>query len=362
VSDPVSALLADIVHETAFGNPWHSLAAATEGLSDADLAYKPVPGIGSDWGEDDSPPRVLTPRHIFYHLAWAAEAYGNGLAARTADATEDTWDALHPWRRSKSARRLVKIAQTALERLCARARGVHDVDLLAPSGIWDDFVGDGSSAYMGFVLMDGGVLHTAWHLGQLAMLIGWRALQQTHPLTVPEGLAGPQAPYPGNRNWADLHLASRTETCVRLLEAAHRESPFHSICRVLEGASPEELRWSAFPHRWGPLIAIRVAHCKVIYADQAFGEGTLTWGECDSLLGTTWTVPTWERAVAAMDRAHEFLVERVARATDADLSRLNPMHHKVPMTGWQVVASMAQHDAWHAGQIAIMRDVCRALS
>jgi hypothetical protein len=28
-----------------------------------------------------------------------------------------------------------------------------------------------------------------------------------------------------------------------------------------------------------------------------------------------------------------------------DLDRVNPMHHGVPHAGWQVVASMAQHDA-----------------
>lgn len=31
------------------------------------------------------------------------------------------------------------------------------------------------------------------------------------------------------------------------------------------------------------------------------------------------------------------------------------------MKGWQAVVRMARHDAWHGGQISVMRDVYRAM-
>jgi len=31
------------------------------------------------------------------------------------------------------------------------------------------------------------------------------------------------------------------------------------------------------------------------------------------------------------------------------------------MAGWQAVVCMAQHDAWHGGQLSVMRDEYRAM-
>jgi uncharacterized damage-inducible protein DinB len=243
----------------------------------------------------------------------------------------------------------------ALRRLQARARRVTDDQLLERSGVWND-------AYKGFVPMDGAILHTAWHLGQVAMLTGWRRSGDGGGAARPGGPAGTEPKPRRLRTWTDFDVRSRKDVCLRLLRAAYEESPWHSIRRTLEGASPAELGWSPFPSRRGPSIAMHTAHCKVIYADQAFGGRTLDWGDCDRLLGVDWAQPTSDRMLGALDRAHAVLADHVAQATEEDLDRVNPMHHRTPMAGWQVVASMAQHDAWHAGQIAIMRHVFSALA
>ena len=337
----IAILLADMVYDTCWGNRWHSLATATEELTDEDLAYRPVP-------------EVRTPREVLRHAAAAARGYGNGLPPRTDEPWEDECDQLRG-RPAARAADLVHVVEVACRRLHARAQRVRDDQLGERSRVWNH-------ALKGFVLMDGAILHAAWHFGQIAMLAGWRRAQAQAGPTRPSSPPPGRARYPGRRDWTDFHVASRRDVCVRLLRAAYEESPWHSLRKAIYAASPGELEWSPFRDRRGPLIAMHVAHCKVIYADQAFGRATLGWGDCDRLIGSTWDRPEAEKVIAALDRAQAFLCDHVAAASDEDLDRVNPMHHGVAHTGWQVVASMAQHDAWHGGQIAIMRDVYAALA
>ncbi len=180
-------------------------------------------------------------------------------------------------------------------------------------------------------------------------------------MNVPPGPAGKEGA-PFRRDWGDLQLGSRKEACLRLLRLAYQESGWHAIRRRVLGLSPDELAWAPFEGVWGPMIAIHVAHCKVIYADQAFGEGKLDWGDCDRVVGAPGIRPDGDRIVCILDRAQEYLLDHVAGATDEEIERTYPMHHGVPHTGWQVACAMAQHDAWHGGQIALMRAAYRALA
>ena len=337
-SNPVAGLLAAMIYDTCWGNRWHRLASAVEDLTDDDLFYRPSPCI-------------QTPRFILRHAAACARWYGDGLAPRTGDPSEDETDSLRR-RRAKTAASLATVVDAACRRLYARAACVTDDQLRERSGVWND-------AYKGFVLIDGGILHAAWHFGQVAMLCGWRRAGQDRPMNAPTGPPGKQAVVRRLRDWTDLAIGSRKEACLRLLRAAYQESPWHSLRRRVEGMSEDELAWSPFEGVWGPRIAIHVAHCKVIYADQAFGAATLGWGDCDRILGAPGDRTDGDRMVCILDLAQEFLVDRVAGAADEQIERAYPMHDGVPHTGWQVVASMAQHDAWHAGQIALMRDAYR---
>jgi hypothetical protein len=249
----------------------------------------------------------------------------------------------------------VNAVDVACRRLYARARCVTDDRLLEPCGAWN-------GRYAGFVLIDGGMLHAAWHFGQVAMLCNWRSAGQDQPMTAPSGPPGKQPTSRGLRDWTDPKLDSRKEACLRLLRAAYQESPWHSLRRQVQGLSVEDLAWSPWDRVWGPMVAIHVAHCKVIYADQAFGPGTLGWGDCDRVLGTPGERPDGERLARVLDRAQEFLVDRIACATEEQVERTYPMHHGVAHTSWQVASAMAQHDAWHGGQIALMRTAYRALA
>jgi len=355
-AEPLVRLLADLIRYTSHGNRWHCLAAATDDLSDADLAYRPVPEIACDWDEDRDYPSIMTPRRALQHVATQAARHGDRVADRTDDESEQAWDAVDLATPAGNAAALVAAVDAACRCLHARALRVRDAELtdLVP-------VGDRRVA-KGFFLMDGGVLHPAWHFGQVAFLSGWRRAAQQADLTRPTAPPGPLH-YPGERDWTDFHPAPRTELCLRLLTSAYREQPWQSLRPMVEGATPAEMTWApcdGVPPIWHRVE--HVAHCKVVYADHAFGEAKLSWGDCSHVLGTRNGETDPEQALLGLDRAHEFLADHVAGAAAEDLDREHPMHHGVPHTGWQVVASMSQHDAWHGAQVAILRAAYRALA
>jgi len=355
-TDPLAGLLADLIRYTSHGNRWHCLAAATEDLRDADLAFRPVPQIACDWDEDRDYPSIMTPRRALQHVADCTGRHGDRIAKRADDESEQAWDAVDLTSPATNAAALVAGADAAYRRLHARVLLVRDAELsdLVPMGE--------ARVARGFSLMDGGVLHTAWHFGQVAFLTGWREAAQQTDLTRPTTPPGP-VHYPGDRDWTDFHPASRTEVCLRLLMSAYRDQPWESLRQMVVGATPEEMTWR--PCNGVPPIWHRVehlAHCKVVYADHAFGAAKLSRGDCSHVLGVRNGETDPEQALLGLDRAHEFLTDHVAGATDEDLDREYPMHHGVPHTGWQVVASMSQHDAWHGAQIAILRAAYQALA
>jgi len=363
-ANPLSRLLADMVLYTSHGNRWHRLAEATAGLRSRDLAYAPLPELACDWGRDDAwpKPRILTVRHNLLHLVGAAEGYAEALAPRTRAAVEAEWDAFN-WRGPfNTPKSVLHPADVVLRRLHARARRVTDGDLPTRCGMWP------ANSPKLFVLLDGGILHTAWHLGQVALLIGMSHAARKRTLSRPSGPPSRLPAYPGRRNWADCRVSTRTELCLKLLEASYRESPWHAFRRMCQGLTPAEMSWRPFPD--SPLhyvcfadVIRHVASCKIIYADQAFGGRSLDWGDCAGIVGRRlWRTPGPRGLLTALDRAHAYLTDHVAQATDADLDRRNPMHHGVPHTGWQTVASMAQHDAWHAAQLSVLRDLFSALT
>jgi len=337
----IAGLLAAMIHDTCWGNRWHSLASAAEELTNEDLSFKPLEGMHS-------------PRWVLRHTAACARWYAEGLAPRTDDPSEDAWDGV-VGRRSGTADGLVKVTDTACRCLWARACSLEDAQLCEPSGVWN-------GASKAFVLMGGGVLHAAWHFGQIALLARWSHASRHAPMTPVPGPAGDERPARRSPEWARFTPGDRKDACLAILRAAYRDSGWPALRSRVQGMSDGEMAWSPFENMWGPRIAEHVAACKVVYADQAFGAAKMTWDDCERVLGSLGDRPDGARMAAVLDRAQEFLLDHVARADEEALDRTYPMHHGHPLTGWQVVAAMAQHDAWHAGQIVLMREAYRRLA
>ena len=351
-------MLADMVKDASHGNRWHCLREATRGLRARDLKYKPV---RVPWGWGYFRRQLVILRRVLLHLCHCAEGYGNHLAPRTRAQVEDEWDASPLRKPFDTPKSVIRPADTVLRRLHARAAAVTDDELPERCGMW------AANSPKLFVLIDGGILHTSWHLGQAALLVMMSHAREKQRMRKPTGPASRAPIYPGKRDWDDCHVKSRTEACLKLLDAAYRESPWHAIRRMCTGLTRAETGWRPFPGSPG-FISIEdkirhVAYCKVMYANHAFGDRSFDWGDCEAAIDCElWQESGPRKLLSALDRAHDYLIAHVAAATDTALDRVNRMHHRVPLTGWQVVACMAEHDAWHGGQISILRDAYAALT
>jgi hypothetical protein len=101
---------------------------------------------------------------------------------------------------------------------------------------------------------------------------------------------------------------------------------------------------------------LHVATCDVVYADMALGERRNDWHWAGEVVGADDALPPAEASVSMCRRGYEFLLARLAEASDEQLEAVHEMHHGHPMMGWQVIAAMVQHRLWHGGQIALIRD------
>ena len=118
--------------------------------------------------------------------------------------------------------------------------------------------------------------------------------------------------------------------------------------------------WRALPSgatRTIESMVLHVAACKIMYADYAFGPGTLTFGTAE-------VEGPWEPGQAPMAEAldwlreaHRSFVGHVEALTDDDLDRdrLTNWGEMRP-TRW-ILAAMIGHDFYHAGEINHLRSL-----
>lgn len=362
--DTAAGFLADMVRYSTRRSHVHTLSMGLEGFCDEDLAYCPVPELALDWQDEWRHPAIQTPRRLIIHMIAAARHYSNGLVGEKGAERNAEWVAANLAGIADDAEALTARLEAELRLLHERAASLSDAELLEPAReTWD-----GEKA-KGFVVMDGGILHTAWHLGQLAMLIDWRAAQGGgHELAPPTGPPGEYA-YPCERDWSDFHVATAKEMLLRVARSAYEDSPAHALRMVCSGMTEDELAWKPFAGIENPWFCramwVLVLHTwspKVVYIDHALGERKLNYGDGDDHIGGCgWGETDPEKCLRALGRANQWLVDHVEAATEEELDRTNPMHIDTPLTGWEAAACMAQHDAWHAGQLSLMRDLYRAL-
>ena len=154
------------------------------------------------------------------------------------------------------------------------------------------------------------------------------------------------------------------ESLVYLLDEAFRgrgiEESNESQALLPNLATVPEDAWRALPAgaaRSIEAIAVHVGACKVMYADYAFGAGTLRFG--------TPAVEPWQAGTAPMaevlpwlERAHEALLGHVAGLVDdAELERPRRTNWGEDRPTRWIVAAMVTHDAYHAGEINHLRSL-----
>ena len=153
---------------------------------------------------------------------------------------------------------------------------------------------------------------------------------------------------------------------LRQMNAAYRDDPFHAFRNNVASVRPEE--WDVRPSGWTveefgaqPELSIRdlvlhVAAPKYMYADRAFGDATLEWGDIKLPSLDTESILRW------LDDGHRKLVDGLAALEDdAELAveRQTPWRAPTTMRRDQLLTIVINHDVYHSGEINRQRALIR---
>ena len=152
------------------------------------------------------------------------------------------------------------------------------------------------------------------------------------------------------------------------LEAAYRTDPFRAFRKNLDSATPEE--WDVRPSDWSRDefgdnpelticdLAFHVGGGLVMYANRAFGDATMGWGDIA-------TAQSREKAMvlAWLDEVQAaFAAGLAALEDDAKLRELRPAPWGTPLARTQLIGLMPNHLVYHSGEVNRQRALIRGSS
>jgi hypothetical protein len=152
--------------------------------------------------------------------------------------------------------------------------------------------------------------------------------------------------------------ASPIDLLLRLLDQGYNRKAWHgpNLRGSLRGIEPVAAAWRPGPGRrniWE--IAIHAAYWKYIVRRRLIGERRGSF----PLKGSNWfprpttvSQEAWEADVALLGQMHRALCEAVAGLQSSDLQG-RPAGSKV--SNLDMIAGVAAHDVYHAGQIQLLK-------
>ncbi|MBS1716057.1 MAG: DinB family protein [Armatimonadetes bacterium] len=151
-----------------------------------------------------------------------------------------------------------------------------------------------------------------------------------------------------------------SNTAVGLLRL-QSEASFREFVASFEGVDRAQA-WGVLPqtteeylHTDGSIhsLVLHVATGKVMYASAAFKNLEIRWRDLAEELESF--EPDWDAAQEYLKASHQYWTEAWAHLTDDDLYQdvLRPQGDHWP--AWKVLHTLSHHDAYHAGQIAVLR-------
>jgi hypothetical protein len=145
---------------------------------------------------------------------------------------------------------------------------------------------------------------------------------------------------------------------ARLLQL-EADAAFQELLASLDGV-PERLAWARielrpgeYLHTEGSILSnvVHVAGCKLLYGSAAYRNLEIRWRDAVARMEEFW--PDWEAAKAWLREAHAYWM--ASWQGETDLERMVDTNWGDRWPSWQVISSMIRHDAYHAGQIQILR-------
>lgn len=146
------------------------------------------------------------------------------------------------------------------------------------------------------------------------------------------------------------------ETLIELSNLA-----WDTLLESINGLS-QELSWASvqcqpdeYLHSEGSILSqiAHVANGKIIYASVGFRDTEVRWRELSPKIDSLW--PNLDAVVGWLHEAHAYWMDSWAKVEDLELER--PRFNGVFVPGWKLIATIMNHDHYHAGQIQLQRAI-----
>lgn len=105
----------------------------------------------------------------------------------------------------------------------------------------------------------------------------------------------------------------------------------------------------------GTIIGIvqHIGVCKLIYASAAFRGLELRFRDCIERQESVGT--SWAGTLAFLEESHQYWLQSWPDLDTETLSNEHLVFRGTTKPAWKIIATVTQHDAYHAGQIELMR-------
>lgn len=147
---------------------------------------------------------------------------------------------------------------------------------------------------------------------------------------------------------------------VELLKA-ESELAYADLLSALDGVS-ERQSWAILPNN-GPDylhtdasihgIALHIASCKFMYGSVGFRHTEIRWRDCADRIETF--EPSWPAALAYLEESQKYWMAAWDDIKNDELQQETARFSGELWPAWKVIRTMIYHDAYHAGQIAVLR-------
>jgi len=136
---------------------------------------------------------------------------------------------------------------------------------------------------------------------------------------------------------------------------------FEDLCETTSTVE-EAVSWAVVPLKEGEYLntdgAIlsmvqHVACCKRMYASAAFMDGEVRWRDCADRYDAIGS--DWAKTVEDLRDAQRYWLASWNGLTAEDLEGIRLSIRGKELPAWRIINAMAQHDAYHAGQIEILK-------
>lgn len=149
-------------------------------------------------------------------------------------------------------------------------------------------------------------------------------------------------------------------TAVELLRA-ESELAYADLLTALDGVT-EGQAWAILPNL-GPDylhtdasihgIALHIASCKFMYGSIGFRETEIRWRECADRIESF--EPSWAPALSYLEESQKYWLASWEKLPDSQLEEERPHFSGKTWPTWKLIRMVTYHDAYHAGQIAVLR-------